>query len=307
MNLVVSKHVPIVLGSSIVATCKAMAPLAKNGPVTYCFTPGVRPELNPEQNHYLFSTSISTGDMLAASAVYFRETGWHKVAVITSTDATGQDADRSVEAAFTAANGEQIVSHEHFNITDVSVSAQMAHIKSSGAQAIIAWTTGTPAATVLRGLVDADIDLPVLLGNGNLTYAQMETYRSYLPRQVYFAAPPSIAPEQLSNGAVKAAVLKFIQAFKPTGVRPDYSHALAWDPTMLTFSALNDLGLNATADQVANYIDGLRAWSGVEGQYNFRSLPQRGVGQSSAVLVRWSAKDRTWVGVSKPGGMPLKQ
>ena len=41
-----------------------------------------------------------------------------------------------------------VVAREHFNLTDISVAAQMANIKSSGAQALIAWSTGTPVATI---------------------------------------------------------------------------------------------------------------------------------------------------------------
>jgi len=165
---------------------------------------------------------------------------------------------------------------------------------------------GTPAATVLRGLVNAGIKLPILLGNGNLTYAQMETYKSYLPPDVLFAAPPSIAPEQLSRGPVKTAVQNFVGAFKSAGVRPDYSNAWAWDPTMLILSALNKVGLEASASQIADYINGLRSWSGVDGQYDFQKIPQRGVGEDYTVIVRWVAGDNRWIGLSKLGGVPLK-
>ncbi len=308
MSDVISKQVPIVLGSSVVSTCQAMASLAAaKGPVTYCFTPGVRPELDPARQHYIFSSSISTGDMLKASARYFHDVGWTKIGVITSTDATGQDADRSVDAAFDAATGIQIVDREHFNLTDISVSAQVAKMKAAGAEAIIAWTTGTPAATVLRALNDVGADVPLLLGNGNLTYAQMKAYGPYLSKKVYFAAPPSIAPGQLPDRNVKATIANFRAAFAPSGLRPDYSHALAWDPAMIVLSALRSLGLNASAEQVAAYIDHLSDFAGVDGRYDFQKLPQRGVGVDSAIIVRWSAEKNDWLPVSAMGGAVLKK
>src|SRR5262245_26126982 len=39
-NEVLGTHPIVVLGSSLVAMCRAMAPLMKNGPVLYCLSPG---------------------------------------------------------------------------------------------------------------------------------------------------------------------------------------------------------------------------------------------------------------------------
>lgn len=302
MNAAVATGTPIVLGSSIVASCRAMAPLAKDGPVEYCLSPGIQ----PAKGTFLFSASIPTAAALAASAIYFRERGWRKIAIITSSDATGQEAEQDIDAAFNSSNGQSIVSREHFNITDVSVSAQMAHIKASGAQALIAWSTGTPTATLLRGEVEAGINLPTMIGNGNLTYAQMKAYGSYMPSDLYFAAPPCFAPGQLGNGPVRRAVDTFVNAFQPLGIRPDIGEALVWDPALLAVDALRRLGPSATAEQLRQYLAGLRGWNGIDGTYDFNATPQRGLGISSVVVVRWDAAKGTWIGVSKMGGMPLR-
>jgi branched-chain amino acid transport system substrate-binding protein len=301
LNGVMAKKPAVILGSSLVAICSAMLPLVKDGPTQYCFSPGV----HPPEGSYAFSSSISTTDLLAASAVYFHDRGWRKIAIITSTDASGQDAERGIDAAFNAQSGIQIIDREHFNITDVSVAAQMAHIKSSGAQALIAWSSGTPIATILRGLADAGIDMPVETTNANLTYAQMKAYAQFMPKELYFTAPPAIAPDQLPSGAVKRAVTAYINAFKPSGTRPDIGQALAWDPTMLVLDAYKKLGFNATAEQIKDFIDGQRNWVGINGVYDFHAVPQRGVGVGSVLMVRWDPAKDTWVGVSKLGGKPL--
>ena len=134
-NSILASKPPVVLGPSFVSTCSAIAPLVTNGPVLYCFSPGI----HPRAGSYAFSESDSTVDLLAVAARYFHERGWQKIALITSTDATGQDADRGVQAAFgPRGSGATIVSHEHFNMSDLTVGAQMARIKASGAQAIVA-------------------------------------------------------------------------------------------------------------------------------------------------------------------------
>ena len=66
------------------------------GPVQYCFSPGI----HPVANSYTFSSSISTDDLATAALRYFHGKHWNRVALITSTDASGQDAERAfVEAS----------------------------------------------------------------------------------------------------------------------------------------------------------------------------------------------------------------
>jgi branched-chain amino acid transport system substrate-binding protein len=280
-----------------------MAPLAVDGPTMYCLSPG----LHPAEGSYAFSSEPSTTDLFIASAVYFRERGLRKIALITSSDATGQDAERGISATFNEKSGVQIVTQEHFNISDVSVAAQMAHIKASGAQAMIAWSTGTPIATILRGIQDAGIDMPVEISNGNLTFAQMHAYASFMPKELIFSAMPAIAADNLPNGPVKRKAVDYISAaIKATGARPDTGYLAAWDPAVLVIEAYKKLGLNATATQIRDYISNLRGWVGIDGTYDFKAIPQRGVGASSVIMVRWDATKDNWVAISKFGGEPLK-
>lgn len=303
-NAIVAKHPAVMIGSSLVAICNAMAPLLKTGPVDYCLSPGV----HPAEGSYVFSSSISTDALLQASARYFHDRGWRSIAIITSTDATGQDAERTIDAAFgdQGKYGEKIVLREHFNTTDLSVDAQMARIKAAQPQAVIAWATGTPVATLLRGAQDVGLAVPVEIGNGNLTYAQMKAYRSFLPRQLYFAAPPAIAPERLPAGAVSDAVHAYLAAFAGSGTKPDIGQSLAWDPVQLMVAALRHLGPDATAEQVRAYIASLKDWSGINGTYNFSTIAQRGVGENSVVMVRWSGSKDRWLPVSALGGAALR-
>jgi len=188
------KKPAVMLGSTLTAICSAEAPLAKDGPVIYCFSPGV----HPPAGSYMFTAGTSTTDMIDASIRYFRARGWTKLAVLATTDATGQDLDNNVAQMLALPENKSVsvVAHEHFNATDVSVAAQIARIKSSGAQALIAWTVGGALATIFNGLQSAGVDLPVLATPGNMTYAQMKQYAGFLPKELYFPGSASFAPEQ---------------------------------------------------------------------------------------------------------------
>jgi branched-chain amino acid transport system substrate-binding protein len=92
---------------------------------------------------------------------------------------------------------------------------------------------------------------------------------------------------------------------KTVGTKPESGHVSAWDPALLVVDAYRKLGFDATAAQIHEYLANLRGWVGADGTYDFRTIPQRGVGSGSIVMIRWDPSIENWVGVSKPGGEPL--
>jgi len=304
-NGALAKKPSVIMGSAVVAMCNAMAAIVKaNGPVQYCFSPGI----HPVANSYTFSSSVSTDDLATASLRYFHGKHWNRVALITSTDASGQDAERAfVEAAHRPENaGLALVIQEHFNPTDVTVSAQIARIQSTHPDAMVAWSTGTPFGTLLRGITDAGLDIPVMGGNGNLTYPQLAQYKAFTPKQMYFASPRFFARELVLPGPIRAAQDTFFKAFNAIGVKPDVSHSFSWDPALIVVDALRHVGTDATPDAIRSYIEGLHGWAGINGIYDFRDGSQRGLAENTAIIIRWNGANATFAGVSKPGGAPLK-
>jgi ABC-type branched-subunit amino acid transport system substrate-binding protein len=89
-NDVLATKPAVILGSSLVATCRAMMPLMQNGPLMYCFSPGI----HPDEGSYVFTASVSTFDLADSVIRYFRMKGWKRFGVIFSTDASGQDAEK---------------------------------------------------------------------------------------------------------------------------------------------------------------------------------------------------------------------
>ena len=120
---------PVILGSTYVAACNAMAPLVKSGPVMWCFSAGI----HPPADSYVFTSGVSTRDQAAALIRFFRLKGWTRLALITSTDATGQDADRGFDDLAAQPDNRDInfVARVHFNTGDVSVSAQIERVKAT--------------------------------------------------------------------------------------------------------------------------------------------------------------------------------
>ncbi|HUB97604.1 MAG TPA: ABC transporter substrate-binding protein [Stellaceae bacterium] len=306
MNEVVAAHAPIVLGSTLVADCNAMSPLTKQGPVQYCFSPGI----HPPAGSYVFTSSTSTLDLEKALVRYFRLKGWTRLALATSTDATGQDADRGFSEVLADPENKAVTlaAHVHFNVTDVSVSAQMEQIRAAGPQAVIVWSTGSPVGTLLRGLIQAGIDLPVGTTGGNMTYAQMKLLSQVLPKQFYFPSaewPIGDDPRVKLDPAVIAKQKQYYAAFAEAGLRPDEGSVLGWDPGTIVIDALRALPAGATATQVRDHILQQKKQPGVNGMYDFVAVPQRGLSLDDVVITAWDADKGGWRLVSEPAGAPL--
>ena len=303
---ILSEHPAVVMVSSLVGECLAMAPLMKEGPVQYCLSPAI----HPKEGSYIFSSSSSSIDQIAAVVRYYRMKGWTKLAVLDTTDASGQDGDRSINTVLNYPENKGVMHKllaEHFNPTDVSVSAQIERIKASGAQAIIAWTTGAPAATVFKGMVQAGLDLPVAPTSGNQTFQAMNQWKGFLPKQVILAS--ALYPEH--DGVLKLdpriekAQHDMYAILKTHHLRADNMVATSWDAGLIVVAGLRQLGPNATAAQLQHFILNLTDFAGVDGIYDFKKYPQRGLGPDASTVTTYDAKTNSWKWLSKPGGAPL--
>src|ERR1700733_13174705 len=87
-NDILSSKPAVLIGPSLVPGCRAIAPLLKNGPVDYCLSPG----FHPDEGSFVLSSYASTIDQTLVQVRYLRLKNLKRLALIVSTDATGQDA-----------------------------------------------------------------------------------------------------------------------------------------------------------------------------------------------------------------------
>lgn len=306
VNQIKASNPPVILGSAISGVCNAMVPLARRGPVLYCFSPAI----DPVADGFVFSSSISTKGLMDGLLRFYSTKGWNKVALLTSTDATGQDAYRTIKTLVGTDEhkGINLVAEAQFNPSDVSVSAQIQRLKGAQPDAVIVWTTGAPLGTVLKAIKDAGFDVPVATTDGNMTYAQMTQYAPFMPKELYITSPEwPKSPRSGQKPEVVAAKNAFFKAFEGTDIKPDGPATFAWDPAVLVVEALRKLKPDATADDLREYLSKLQGFAGVNGIYDFKAVPNRGVDASNVVLTRWDASVGTWVVVSGLNGNPLPQ
>ena len=303
---IIAARPSVILGSTLTAMCNAMAPLVSTGPVMYCFSPAI----HPAAGSYTFSATVSSMDMSRAITRFFRLNGWTRIGAIISTDASGQDADRAFDEILAMPENKSVsmVARAHFNITDVSVAAQVERIKAANPQAILAWTTGAAVGTLFRAIYAAGLNVPVATGNGNQSAEQLSQYTSFIPQQLYI--PTGTFPEHEGlfklDPRVEKAQHAMYATYKAHGLDVDNHTGAPWDPAMIVTEALRKLGPNASAAQLRQYIADLTDFAGAYGIYDFKATPQRGLNVNATVVTQWVPAKKAFVWVSKPGGDPLR-
>jgi branched-chain amino acid transport system substrate-binding protein len=308
LNDAIATHPTIIMGSSLVGTCNAMSPLVQdNGPVMYCFSAGI----HPAAGSYIFVAGVSTHDQAIALVRYFRLKGWSKLATITSTDATGQDADKGFDDLLALPENKdlKLVARAHFNPADVSAAAQLEQITAAKPQAVVAWSTGSPVATAFRGIVQAGYAGPVGTTGGNMTYAQMHRFAEFLPKELYLPSPewPVNGDARIKlDPKVAQKQKELYAAYAEIGAKPDEGSLLGWDPAIIVIDALRALPAGASAAQLRDYLLHLKGQAGANGIYNYEASPQRGLSLDNVLVTRWDAAADQWHVVAQPGGAPVK-
>ena len=307
---IIAQHPPVVLGSVGGSLCNAMMSLFKDGPVLYCLAPSIY----PTKGSFVFAAQDALDPYVAGMIRYLRLRGFDRLAVISSTDGSGQADDVSMTHVLALPDNKnlKIVDYEHFNPTDLSVTAQATHIKTSDAQAVLVWASGTPFGTVLRSFNDVGLTIPVETSPANLHADQLAQYLPFYPKELLIPGLaymiPANAPKALGpTPAMKNAIDELYDAYKMANAQPDPGTASSvWDPANMVVNGLRKFGPSMTAVQLRDYVLGIHGnYSGLWGAYDFSSGDQHGLSDQGVVLTEWDPKSGKFIGVSGLDGTPL--
>jgi branched-chain amino acid transport system substrate-binding protein len=303
MNQFLVKKPAVVMGSDYVAACAAEIPLIANGPVEFCLSPGLT-----SNQHNVFATAVAITSIVPAEITLLRDRGYTRIAVVSTTDASGQAADELVRSAMARPENKPIsvVAFEHFNPTDISVSALMARIKAGNPQGIVLnGVTGSAFGTFLRTLNDAGVDVPVVGSAANMNPTQLEQFSAFLPKELVFNSTLLEAGNEVRDRKVRAAIDELNTTYRKAGIEPLPESPFSWDPAKIVVAALRALGPDATGEQVGEYISNLHDFAASSGIYDFRIGDHHGLTDAALVFVKWVPAQKTFVPVTKPGGAPL--
>lgn len=301
---IIAKKVPVIIGPVFTASTLAVVPLVSNGPVLYSTGPAVR----PEPNSYVFGSLPANYDQFLGLINFFRNKGWNKIALLATTDASGQDIAEIIYDVLKKPEnkGMSLVADEKAEPTATSVAAQMAKIKAASPQALILGAAGMTVSTGFKGAMQAGLNIPIATSQANQNYAAMQANKDVLPAELYFPGTRFDTWESLPAGPAKDINAEFRKMFADIGVKPDIANPPTWEAAMVVVEALRKTGTDTTAAKLKDTIQGVKGVEGIFGNYNFTVDNHRGLTPDAVEVVRWDAIKGTWVAASGPGGALLK-
>jgi branched-chain amino acid transport system substrate-binding protein len=292
----------VVLGSGIAAMCSAMTPLFESAhTLLWCLSPTFYPPVGG----YVYATSVGSKDLMTGQVRYMRERGMKRIALLSTTDASGRTGEADLDEVLKLPENKSVVlvANEHYAPGDISVTAQLSKIKAATPDALIAWNGGTALGAALRGIHDLGMDdLPIFTSSANAIFASMKQYATVMPKTLYFQGYAYTAGDA-RNPAGMQKIRAFQEALKGSDLYPDVIGGIAWDPAMTVVDALRAIGPDATPDQLRSWIVRQKNYVGIAGIYDF-SNDMHGLTVNDMVVVRWDVSKQGWVKVSQFGGMP---
>jgi branched-chain amino acid transport system substrate-binding protein len=227
----------------------------------------------------VFQTAWTNGLVAPYELAYLEKQGVTKVGLITDSGGYGKDGKAVIESQV-ASNGITITSNQTFNAGDADMTAQLTNIKNSGAQAVLMWTAGKEAATIVKNAKDLGLMIPLYgsHGNGRLEFAQGvgpagDGFR--------FAAGHILVPDTYGKDTEEFKVASdFVTNYTAAaGAPPSTFAGHAYDALYLITNAAKKVEGEITVANLRDQIEKTSGFPGIGGVFTFTPTDHNGLAE----------------------------
>ena len=240
----------------------------------------------------VFSTPWSNLIVVPFTLQYLKDQGITKIGLISDSGGFGKDGQAVITEE--APNyGIEIVDDETFNPGDTDMSAQLTKIKNSGAEAIVMWTAGAEAATIVKNARDLGIDLPVI-GSHGIARREFIEGAGEAAEGVVLPAGKILLPETYGEGTDAYTVATdFIDRYTAAyGEPPSTFAGYAYDALNLVVESAKRVQGDLTPEALRDQIEATSGWVGTGGTFNFTAEDHNGL--TGDDLMMYQIKDGDW-------------
>ncbi|MDZ4169442.1 MAG: ABC transporter substrate-binding protein [Coriobacteriia bacterium] len=233
--------------------------------------------ITAEFDPLVFATPWSNTIVVPTTLEAIKAAGITKIGVITDSGGFGKDGLAVLEAEAPKA-GIEIVSSQTFNPGDTDMTAQLTKIKGTDAGALVMWTAGKEAATVVKNANDLGMKLPVYGSHGNARKEFAEG-AGEAANGMKIAAGKVLIPEAYGEGTEGYVVAtEFIARFKEaTGVEPSTFAGHAYDSLYLIVEAARRVQGDLTSAAIRDEIEKTSGFVGIGGTFNMSPTDHNGL------------------------------
>ncbi len=240
----------------------------------------------------VFATPWSNTIVVPFTLQYMQDQGITKIGLISDSGGFGKDG-QAVITAEAPDYGIEIVDDETFNPGDTDMSAQLTKIKNSGAQAILMWTAGAEAATIVKNAKDLGIDLPIY-GSHGIARREFIEGAGAAAEGVVLPAGKILMPEAYGEGTEAYTVATdFIDRYTAAyGEAPSTFAGYAYDALNIVAEAAKSVQGDLTPQSLRDAIEQTTGWVGTGGTFNFTADDHNGLTVDD--LTMYQIKDGDW-------------
>jgi branched-chain amino acid transport system substrate-binding protein len=202
------RGVALLLDTSIAGAVRGVMPLLTHGPVMIIPSPII----NPPASSYVFQTSPTDLDMTRGLARYIKENHKDRVAMIASTDATGEVAVADAKIEFPAAGLQWSLTRIDMQSNDASI--QLANALKDNPPVLYSAYAGGGAAAVVKSYVNLGLTVPLVVSNANLTEAFLALIRNDMPPRLMGMGIKSMVPAAVTDPEERARVEHFKTSYE---------------------------------------------------------------------------------------------
>lgn len=280
-------QVDMIYGPVLSGPHSGAAPVLASGPPSV--TPS--PYVVPEAGSPIYSVAGSSFDLDRTNLQFADSRGYSRLAVLATTDLTGQTAVDNVERANEDIGLELDI--ERMGPTDVDASAQLNSLLESDPDAIYVAASGSATGVALNGLSQLGSDIPVFLIWSNTTAGFFEAAGPVWPDEALYALSPSWLPAEVDDSDRADQVSLFQESFQERADAPvSFVVQGGYDAFQLIVSALAET--DGSQDAIVEYLDSLTDFQGLNWQVSYSPENHQGTNEGNYVMHTYDAATETW-------------
>jgi branched-chain amino acid transport system substrate-binding protein len=245
-----------------------------------------------DKETFTFNNAHPTDFAISRPMMYFQKKGISQIALLMPIGPLGE-LGSGIARKHAPAFKITIVGEEKFDVKAADVTAQLAKLRTLNPQAMMAFTTGEPAALLARNMAQMGMNIPLVVSHGNATPGFLKLV-AQTPTTVIVPSGKIMAIETLADSdPVKKVVVEFSKAYQAKYGEP----ANYYSGQQADAVALIGEGLRVTKSddpvKLRDAIEHIKNFAGNNGVYTMSATDHQGTRMEDMILL--TVKDGKWV------------
>ena len=283
-DLISNDKVVAVIGASASGTSLAMTDtVQKEGVPMISLATNSKIVLPIADRKWIFKMAQSDEIVADKMISYAKAKGAQKVAVLYMNNAFGDGGKKALSQSATA-NGISVVFEDKFEATDKEMSAQLAKIKGSDAQAVLVWAIPPSASILTRNYRELGLTIPLIHCHGIANQKFLELAGD-AANDLVLPVGKIVVSDQLSDNDPQKQVLmsyakEYTDKFKS---QPNTFGGHAWDAFNMLVNVIKETG--ADRAKIRDGLEKTTNFTGISGVFNMSDKDHNGLNENSMVMV----------------------